>query len=68
MAFVPDTTGTFGNGGPRPPQDIMVMSPAGVFSASLSGGSWQSAAARSRLMTIFTHRRHEGLKYGQHGE
>lgn len=66
MAFFPDTT--LGNGGPRPPQDTMVVSPAGVFSASLSGGSWQLAAARSRLMTIFSHRRHEGLKYGQNVE
>lgn len=66
MAFVPDTT--LGNGGPRPPQDTMVVSPAGVFSASLSGGSWQLAAVRSRLMTIFSHRRHEGLKYGQNVE
>lgn len=27
VAFVPDTTGTLGNWGPRPQQDIMVMSP-----------------------------------------
>lgn len=51
-------------------QDTIVVCPVGVFSASLDceRGSWQSKAARSRLVTFVFHRRHDGLDYGMNGD